>query len=342
MEPDPKSTKNRNSTKILIYRHGAVGDTILTAPVLETLRRIHNNPEITVMGHLDRCRLLVREGLAHHAVSSEIFPLYTLSTENPLPDPLRHFLKGFDVCLWYGIDRHGTLENHLKACIRTVCLWPPKPEEHSGIHIIDHLLEPAAGTGRIGEGPIVRLPISDTEHKRGQMLCQELDILPDETLILLAPGTSNPAKRWPLDNFARLAGELKLIKCKNDAITQMHIAVLHGPEEEIIGEQLYGLLKPLSEQEKCKTSLLPVLSLEDVAALITTASFYAGNDSGLTHLSAALGIPTLAIFICTDPQIWSPRGANSSWIMAKDGNYLQQVNDEAQRLFSKGTGSALG
>jgi ADP-heptose:LPS heptosyltransferase len=37
---------------------------------------------------------------------------------------------------------------------------------------------------------------------------------------------------------------------------------------------------------------------------------YIGNDSGITHMAAALDIPTLAIFGPTDPVLWSPRGKN--------------------------------
>jgi ADP-heptose:LPS heptosyltransferase len=37
---------------------------------------------------------------------------------------------------------------------------------------------------------------------------------------------------------------------------------------------------------------------------------YVGNDSGITHLAAAVGTPVLALFGPTDPTVWAPRGAN--------------------------------
>jgi ADP-heptose:LPS heptosyltransferase len=37
---------------------------------------------------------------------------------------------------------------------------------------------------------------------------------------------------------------------------------------------------------------------------------YVGNDSGITHLAAAVGTPVLALFGPTDPKIWGPRGAH--------------------------------
>jgi ADP-heptose:LPS heptosyltransferase len=45
-----------------------------------------------------------------------------------------------------------------------------------------------------------------------------------------------------------------------------------------------------------------------LAALLARVDVYLGNDSGVSHLAAALGVPTVAIFGPTDPRIWAPRG----------------------------------
>ena len=48
--------------------------------------------------------------------------------------------------------------------------------------------------------------------------------------------------------------------------------------------------------------------LYDLACWLATARLFVGNDSGITHLAAAVGTPVLAIFGPTDPAIWAPRG----------------------------------
>jgi len=48
--------------------------------------------------------------------------------------------------------------------------------------------------------------------------------------------------------------------------------------------------------------------LYQLACWISTASLYIGNDSGISHLAAAVGTPVIAIFVSTDPRIWAPRG----------------------------------
>jgi len=52
------------------------------------------------------------------------------------------------------------------------------------------------------------------------------------------------------------------------------------------------------------------LPLMDVASILSVANGFIGNDSGITHLAAALGIPVVALFGPTDPAIWAPRGKN--------------------------------
>lgn len=49
-------------------------------------------------------------------------------------------------------------------------------------------------------------------------------------------------------------------------------------------------------------------NLYDLAEWLATASVYVGNDSGITHLAAALNVPVVAIFQASDRNVWLPRG----------------------------------
>jgi len=53
---------------------------------------------------------------------------------------------------------------------------------------------------------------------------------------------------------------------------------------------------------------LQCLDLPLLAAVLSQCSLFIGNDSGITHLAAALGVPTIALFGPTDPYVWGPRG----------------------------------
>jgi ADP-heptose:LPS heptosyltransferase len=95
---------------------------------------------------------------------------------------------------------------------------------------------------------------------------------------VIHPFASGLAKRWPLDNFRSVAAELG---CP--------VKWLAGPEEV------------LDEAERFD-------DLYDLACWLAGARVYIGNDSGISHLAAAVGVPTLAIFLTSDPKLWAPRG----------------------------------
>ena len=65
------------------------------------------------------------------------------------------------------------------------------------------------------------------------------------------------------------------------------------------------------------TPILENCSLPEVASVLSQCRGYVGNDSGITHLAAAVGIPTLALFGPTDPAGWGPRGRQVSILRAQ-------------------------
>ena len=53
---------------------------------------------------------------------------------------------------------------------------------------------------------------------------------------------------------------------------------------------------------------IKIENLSRLAAVLNRCDVYVGNDSGITHLAAAVGIFTVAIFLNSNPQVWAPRG----------------------------------
>jgi heptosyltransferase III len=103
---------------------------------------------------------------------------------------------------------------------------------------------------------------------------------PGRQTIVIHPFSGGRSKNWPLDNFRELARLLPL-----------PVEWCAGPEEELAEAVRFA-------------------NLLDLAGWIGGARLYIGNDSGITHLAAAVGVPVLALFCKTDPAIWSPRGQN--------------------------------
>ncbi len=101
---------------------------------------------------------------------------------------------------------------------------------------------------------------------------------PKENFAIIHPFASSPAKRWPLENFRTVAGQLG-----------MPVQWCAGPEEQLDGAVRFD-------------------DLYELGCWIAKARVYIGNDSGISHLAAAVGTPVVAIFLDSDPHIWAPRG----------------------------------
>ena len=100
--------------------------------------------------------------------------------------------------------------------------------------------------------------------------------------VILHPFSGSAKKNWPLEHFRELAEQLA------------NVEWTCGPEERLDGARRFG-------------------DLAELARWISGARLYIGNDSGITHLAAAVGTPALALFGPTDPAIWCPGGAHVRW-----------------------------
>jgi ADP-heptose:LPS heptosyltransferase len=116
--------------------------------------------------------------------------------------------------------------------------------------------------------------------------------LSDRAVFTLAPGSGAPEKNWPI-RFYRAVAEWWRHSTHGAAI------VLSGPVEEERGG--FNVLS-----DCCQTARN--LDLAQVAALLSRSDVYLGNDSGITHLAAAVGVRTVALFGPTAAAEWAPQG----------------------------------
>ena len=89
---------------------------------------------------------------------------------------------------------------------------------------------------------------------------------------------------------------------------KMTLVILKGPADT---EPVNNLIREMNPEDYC---LVKDQSLFSIAYLLSKAMLYIGHDSGLTHLAAVLGIPSVALFGPTDPAHWAPRGDHVSVI----------------------------
>lgn len=127
----------------------------------------------------------------------------------------------------------------------------------------------------------------------GQVACAgggvpriEIPAVAREDFAVLHPFSGSARKNWPLERFQelgeRLARRVPVVWCR-------------GPEDELKGA-------------------VCIPDLYELACWLGKARMFIGNDSGVTHLAAAVGTPVVALFGASDPHVWAPRGANVSVI----------------------------
>lgn len=123
------------------------------------------------------------------------------------------------------------------------------------------------------------------------------DLLPDGAPILALGPTANwGAKQWPAERFAQLALEL--------TAERGHRIAVFGAESE--RESVLPLLAALPAERTI--DLIGRVDLPTVHACLKRASLYVGNDSGLMHMAAAAGIPTLGLFGPSSEVFYGPFG----------------------------------
>jgi heptosyltransferase III len=104
-----------------------------------------------------------------------------------------------------------------------------------------------------------------------------------ENFAVIHPFSGSPRKNWPLEKFLSLAARLE---------RSMPVRWCAGADDP----PLAGAIR--------------IENLYELGCWLARARLYIGNDSGVTHLAAAVGTPVLALFGPTDPAVWAPRGAN--------------------------------
>jgi heptosyltransferase-2 len=123
--------------------------------------------------------------------------------------------------------------------------------------------------------------------------------------VAMAPGAVGPGKAWPPEFYAELA-------CRLTA-SGVAVWVLGGPNEATIAGDISAKAGGLAHSLTGHDLRNAIVALKAADAAVT-------NDSGLMHIAAALGTPTVAIFGPTSPRLWAPLNPLAA-ILEPEGPY---------------------
>ncbi|MER9331396.1 lipopolysaccharide heptosyltransferase I [Mesorhizobium sp. M0488] len=138
----------------------------------------------------------------------------------------------------------------------------------------------------------------------------------------LLHGTSREDKKWPVGDWigtARLLVERGMTP----------VTTWSNASEKAVAEAIAGAVP--------STIVVPKSPLADIAAILGRSTLVIGADTGLTHLASAFGLPTVAVFLATEPGLTGPCGQYASTLLATaDGRVTPaEVVAEAERLLER-------
>jgi heptosyltransferase-3 len=288
---------------ILVIHQGALGDFILALPALMTLRKSFPQAKPVVMGYPRILELVENRFYAEEIVSVDQRGMASFFVQDGDLDPgLSQYFGTFDFIVVFGKETEGSLLANLRrVCQGQIIHLHSFPPESERIHLTDHLLRELRRNHFPAEDEDPRLFLNPSDRAWGKGYCRKKGLTEEERAqtVILHPGSGGRRKVWPLERFVDL---VRYFLEHNPS----RLLIVVGPAEA--GEIEKSLEAMQWGMESRTPILIKGLSLIGLASVIEGCRAFIGNDSGITHMSAALGVPTVVIFGPTDPGRWAPRG----------------------------------
>jgi ADP-heptose:LPS heptosyltransferase len=300
----------RGKMRILVMRPGALGDVLLTLPALQALSAAYPHASIELMGNPAVLEWLPGRSVVHAVSSFDRADLAALFQDTALPAAaLQEYLDSFDLIVSYATAPDHVLARNLLRLARGRVLLLDARHPPGHMHMSVYLQQPLRQLEIVADGgnPSLHLTLADHQEAVHWWQAQGLQ---DAPAVAIHPGSGSPAKNWPAERFAAVASHLRR---KLGA----RVLLLSGSADAAAVANVRQCMNDLRSAAPAAGSPLPLehdpillreLPLPLLAAILSRCQVYVGNDSGISHLAAVLGSPTVTIFGPTDPDLWAPRG----------------------------------
>jgi ADP-heptose:LPS heptosyltransferase len=293
------------SRKILVIHPGALGDVLQAVSALVGLRALGEGSHLTFAGQMRLGRLLAGTGLVDEALPFDGLGLEALFASDPAPRSVRSPLARFDrVISWFGA-RAEPFPERLRAIVPEALLAPPVPVAEPSLAVWEYLVRTLAPWGVAVPAELAPLRLPEAWRIEARLTLSRLGVDRQRPLLVVHPGAGGKAKRWPAKSFARVIQEVvRESGCQ--------LLVHQGPADADAVEQLVSALdRPLI--------LLREPSLDLLAAVLQEASAYLGADSGVSHLAASVGAPSVILFPPAARARWAPWSPTALPLVMSDG-----------------------
>ena len=287
---------------IIVRMPNWLGDTVMALPALGALRTASPDARVVAVGRW--ADLVAGQAVADVLVAYPRTARERLALGRGLrldpPDLAILFpnsLESAAAAWWWRATRRVGFDTDQRRSLLTDAVARPSPRSHQ-VDEYTALVE-AAGIGVDGDRtPRWKLPDNGAMEAEVDALLAGAGIPAGAKLVGLHLGAGfGPSKVWPLDSYRRLAAALR-----TDGFTPL---LLGAADDRAAAESVSsGIAPPVpSLVGRDRRALVPRL-LRRLSCLVS-------GDTGVAHLAAALGVPTVTLFGPTDPRLTAPRGARA-------------------------------
>ena len=280
----------REPIDTLVIHPGALGDVLQAVPALSSLGGLGHR--LTFAGQPRLGELLHGSGLVLAATSFDTFGLEALFADVPVPDRLTSRLARFRrVVSWFGA-REDTYRERLGALVPEAIVAPPVPDDESPLAVWEHLVDTLAPWGVTSPAELRPLPTTERWRIAARTALMALGVDEGRPLLIAHPGAG---ARWKQAPAARFALALERMVAGAGFEVVVHQGPADGPAVDALvttlGISAHRYLEP---------------ALTELAGALALAQAYLGSDSGVSHLAACVGAPSVILYPPETLRRWAP------------------------------------
>jgi ADP-heptose:LPS heptosyltransferase len=323
----------KETQRAVILQPGALGDCLLTLPLVRLLKEALDLGGVDLVGHAEYVGILPERTCVDSIRSidtAELHRLFTAPASFDLADrdPLIHMFADYSWIITFLGEPGSDFEQNLiftANCSHSadVITLPLKPPEGEHRHITQFHMEQFARQSGLSPD-LAKIPekevairVRESDRDRGIELLEQAGVDLSRRLVVIQPGSGGQNKCWHLDNFLAVARELR--------DREVEVLFLLGPAE-------VERLRPSEKvQIHATAKCVAHLALTQVVGLLSCADAFLGNDSGVTHLAAGMGVRTVALFGPTDPAVYRPLGRAVTVFRDPAGDFAQKPSPSLQK-----------
>ena len=308
--------------RIAVFRALQLGDMLCAVPALRALRVAAPRAHITLIGLPNAAQFVQR--FRHYIDELLVFPgAIGFPEQPPQPHLWPAFIetahaRAFDLAIQ--LHGSGELSNPIVCNLGArrcagfcttqsgvddvhapwFLTWRPKQSEVlRNLSVLQFLGAPSTD-------PTLELPIERTELDAWRELARK-EKLSRGRFVCIHPGARLPSRRWPVERFVAIAWQL--------AGAGLRVVVTGASEERAIAD---ALLRGLQDRGCDAVDLVGRTSLGTLGAMLSECRLLICNDTGISHVAAAVGAASVVLACGSDVSRWAPLDASRHRVLAHD------------------------